>query len=374
VRAMPRSYVAHMVCGAIWQQGAWMARSQEAARKVSDTRFALMRARLKRSNELLQQAITLEARPVQALTVLADNQHLLSDHRQAGVTLERALALMPAHAMAHEVAARYARPEWGGSEEEAAAAVQRARRAGVHPDWIATLEDHQLALPWKTPTPGAEKLYWEKVLAERETYQRLEDFAMYYLRLKNWRDALPVLERSIRAHPHVASSYYWRARVRAELGDLQAALADYRLAAAMGDEQAISDLVYAHLQGGLTLPARDLAGLVQLCRHAAGLGSPAGANCLASGHWEGALPGLPRDGGQALAWHLLAARGGHQNSQHDIGWLLMSRKLAEVTAPEARQAGIFWLQRSAEQGHTFATRKLEEAGIALDSADPRRRR
>jgi tetratricopeptide (TPR) repeat protein len=376
-KAMPRSYAARYVCARMWQQGAWMARSEEAASKVSERRFALMRARLRRSNELLEQAIASDVKPIQALTLLSENLHLLADHERAAAVGERALALMPAHAAAHTVAARYAMPDWGGSEERLTAAVERARQAGVHRDGLTSLEDQQLARPWRTATPGAEKLYWEKALAEHVSAERLHALAMYYLRLQNWRDALPVLERSIRDHPHVAESHYWRGRVHQELGNPQGALADYRMAAALGDEDAINHLIYAHLQGGLTLPPRDLAALAGLCRHAAGLGSPAGANCLASSHWDGALPGIARNPAQALAWHLLAARGGSRNSQHDLGWLLMSRPLAEVKAPEAREAreaGIFWLQRAAEQGHPFAARKLQEAGIDLDNAEPPRRR
>jgi tetratricopeptide (TPR) repeat protein len=373
MRAMPRSYAAHWLCGELWQRAAWAARTQEAARKVSAVQFALMDSRLRRSNALLQQAIKLHAKPVQALTTLADNLFLLSDHAQSTATLERVWAMMPAHAAAHQTAARYATPQWGGSIDEVKAVLQRAKRAGVDPDEIAFIEDHRLARPWDTPTPGAEKTYWDKVLAERVTYHRLDDFASYYLRLENWREALPLLDRAIVAAPHAASSYHWRGRVHEAMGNPQAALADYRLAAAMGEERAITHLIYAHLQGGLGLTRRDLDAVAQLCRHAAGLGSPGGANCLGASHWDGSLPQVPRHAGQALAWHLFAARGGNWNSQHDIGWLMMSRKLAEVDVPDARAAGVFWLQRSAEQGHDFAARKLQEAGIALDSESRRRR-
>lgn len=367
MKAMPRSYAAFRLCGKLWQRGAWMARTEQAADKITDTQFALMRDRARRSSRLLQQALTLDARPVQALAMLADNQFLLRQKVEAQATLERVMAMMPRHADAYEVAARYARPEWGGTPQAVAAVVQRAKRADVDADRIAYIEDHSVVRPWVTPTPGAEKLYWEKVIAERATYQRLEDFAMYHARLSNWRDALPVLDRSIREHPHVAASYYWRARSREELGDGRAALPDYRLAAAMGSEPAIQRMIQAHIQGALGLPARNLAALLELCRYAAALGSPAGANCLGSSLWDGSLPGLPKDAAQALAWHAFGARGGSANSQHDLGWLLMSQRgPAGLDAATAKAAGIFWLQRAAEQQHGFAIRKLQEAGIAVE--------
>lgn len=366
-KAMPGSYAAFRLCGRLWQRGAWMARTEQTVDKITATQLALMRDRAQRSSRLLQQALTLDAKPVQALTMLADNQFLLRQKAEAQATLERVMTMMPRHADAYEVAARYARPEWGGTLQAVAAVVQRAKRADVDADRIAYIEDHSVARPWVTPTPGAEKLYWEKAIAERATYQRLEDFAMYYARLSNWRDALPVLDRSIREHPHVAGSYYWRARSREELGDGRAALPDYRLAAAMGSEPAIQRLIQAHIQGALGLPARNLAALTELCRYAAALGSPAGGNCLGSSLWDGSLPGLPKDAAQALAWHALAARGGSANSQHDLGWLLMSQRApSNLDAATAKAAGVFWLQRAAEQQHGFAIRKLQEAGIAVE--------
>lgn len=367
MKAMPRSYAAFRLCGRLWQRGAWMARTEQTADKITPSQFALMRERAQRSSRLLQQALALDAKPVQALTMLADNQFLMSQKVEAQATLERVMTTMPRHAGAYEVAARYARPEWGGTLQAVTAVVQRAKRTDVDADRIAYIEDHSVARPWVTPTPGAEKLYWEKVIAERATYQRLEDFAMYYARLSNWRDALPVLDRSIREHPHVAASYYWRARSREELGDGRDALPDYRLAAAMGSEHAIQRLIQAHIQGALGLPARNLAALAELCRYAAALGSPAGGNCLGSSLWDGSLPGLPKDAAQALAWHAFAARGGSANSQHDLGWLLMSQRgPSNLDATTAKAAGIFWLQRAAEQQHGFAIRKLQEAGIAVE--------
>ncbi len=372
MKAMPRSYAAFRLCGRLWQRGAWMARTEQTIDKITSTQFALMRDRAQRSSRLLQQALALDARPVQALTMLADNQLLLKEKAEAQATLERVMTMMPRHADAYEVAARFARPEWGGSLKAVAAIVQRAKRADVVADRIAYIEDHSVARPWVTPTPGAEKLYWEKVIAERATYQRLEDFTLYYARLSNWRDALPLLDRSIREHPHVAASYYWRARSREELGDGRAALPDYRLAAAMGNEHAIQRLIQAHIQGALGLPARNLAALAELCRYAAALGSPAGGNCLGSSLWDGSLPGLPKDAALALAWHAFAARGGSANSQHDLGWLLMSQRgPSNLDAATAKAAGNFWLQRAAEQQHGFAIRKLQDAGVPIERTTTR---
>jgi TPR repeat protein len=141
----------------------------------------------------------------------------------------------------------------------------------------------------------------------------------------------------------------------------------------MGDDAAVQALILAHLQGSLGLPAKDLVALAKVCADGAALGTASGANCIGASHWDGSLPNIARDPFQALAWHLAAARAGHFNSQHDLGWLLYSGQAASVAQGDHRETGLFWLRRAAENGHVYAQRRLEEAGEALaEEADSSR--
>jgi hypothetical protein len=132
LQAMPNSYPAHWVCGVVWRSGAWAARGGGYASEVGAGRFALMGERLERSNALLMRALDLTPKPLEVLTILADNYFANGDPRQAEAYLQRAEKIMPQHSSIHWVRMRYALPEWGGSAGAVRATLAQARQAGVH--------------------------------------------------------------------------------------------------------------------------------------------------------------------------------------------------------------------------------------------------
>jgi TPR repeat protein len=187
-----------------------------------------------------------------------------------------------------------------------------------------------------------------------------------FVRLENWDDALPVANRLIDEYPDDNNTYNLRARINKQLGYIEAARADYLMAAAMGNEFALQELIMAHIRGGLGMPGKSFSEVVELCRHGAALGSSVGANCIGSMFFEAASVGVPfpNDPQQGYAWHLMGARAGHFNSQFDLGWMLYTGRVPGVEPDVAKKFGTFWLRRAAEQNHPFAKRKLEENGIS----------
>ena len=135
----------------------------------------------------------------------------------------------------------------------------------------------------------------------------------------------------------------------------------------MGHDIALQALITAHLKGGLALKEKSFDTIVELCRYGATLGSGVGSNCIGSLFFEGGSAGVPypNNPAQAIAWHLLGARAGHYNSQHDLGWILYTGRGGSVESETAKRTGIFWMRRAAEQGHHFAKLKLEENNISL---------
>jgi TPR repeat protein len=362
VAAMPQSYVAHWVCGAIWHNGAWVARGGDYANKVSPVRFALMRERLARSSRLLEKAITLTPKPIEALTLLASNCAALGEQQAAQELFAQAEAVMPADYTLHSTKINFLLPEWGGSAEEVRAAVEHAEALGVKGDALLALRDDFIVRPSKMSDPGAEKAYWERAIAEHPSFRRCYSLLQYYRRVENWRDSIPLATTLIEKYPEYAEAYEMRGEANKRLGNTPAAWDDYRTAAALGDNYAIQTLIQACLQGGLGSPARNWIPLDHICRYGAVLGSAAAANCMASIYREGSAIGGPfhNDIPQSFAWHLVAARAGYHNSQYDLGWLLLSGRAPNVGAEQAQSNGLFWLRRAAEQGHQFAKRKLEE--------------
>jgi len=188
-----------------------------------------------------------------------------------------------------------------------------------------------------------------------------------FIGLENWLEALPVATRLIAEYPDYSYAYYRRAQTNENLGRMAEARADYTIAAAMGEDFALQSLILANIRGGLGLTEKSFDSVLALCRYGAALGSGVGANCIGSLLFEGGSEGVPhrKDAAQGLAWHLVGARAGHYNSQHDLGWLLYTNRGGSLKEADAKKFGIFWLRRAAEQDHNFAKRKLEEQGISL---------
>lgn len=367
LQAMPQSFPARWVCGVMWESGAWAARSKEYTNKISTARFAIMHERLQRSNELLEKALALHPKPLNALTTLASNHLLVGDRQRAEEYLRRAEEIMPQYLGIHTIRLNYDLPEWGGSSEQVQADLEHAKALGVKGDDLTYLEDTFIVRPTKLSDPRAPQAYWRKAISEHPTQARLSGLLDNLVWVENWGEALPVADRLIEDYPHVALAYYRRAVILNNMGRIPEAVRDYRMAAAMGQDDALQELLMANIRGGLGLQPKSFAAALDLCRYGAPLGSRVGANCIGASYQEAKSMGLafPVDHGQSLAWHLVAARGGHFNSQHDLGWFLFTGRGDALQGEEAKRLGTFWLRRAAEQDHHFAKRKLEENNISL---------
>jgi tetratricopeptide (TPR) repeat protein len=372
LKASPASYSAHLVCGAMWQKGAWQARGTKFAHEVGEARFAMMYERLARAIALLEGALTLTPKPFEALAMLGEAQHLAGNDAQAEAYLARADALRPGSTQVYSTRLHYAQEAWGGSDAKVQALLAQAKAVGVSQDALANWHDLYVARPGKSSVPGAERAYWERVIREHPTRKRLASLRNDFIHLGNWRDALPVASRLIADYPGVGEDYYWRARIHEGAGRIDDARADYTTALLMGHELSLQEVMLAHLRGGLGVTEKSFDTVIQLCRYGAALGIGVGANCVGSLFWESQKEGVPHrtDPAQSLAWHLVGARAGHYNSQHDLGWMLYTGRGQVADATQSKDLGAFWLRRAAEQNHQFAKRKLEEAGIPEQESLP----
>lgn len=367
LRAMPASCAAHWACGAMWQKGAWVARGTSYAKDVTYAQFSIMDERLRRSNELLAKALALDEKPIEALSELASNYHMVGKDEAAEQYLSQAEQIKPQYPDVHDTRLNFSLPEWGGSAEQVKAAFERARAAGVDELSLLNFQDSYIARPRKMTNPGAARAYWEKAISERPTRKRLANLLQEFIWLENWKEALSVADRLIAEYPDQTVGYYQHARANEHLGRLPEAWNDYLMAAAMGHELALQELISAHIRGGLGVTEKSIDAVVEFCRYGATLGNGVGANCIGSLFFKGESAGINfrKDSAQALAWHLVGARGGHFNSQYDLGWLLFTGRGGSVEPEPAKHFGIFWMRRATEQGHHFAKRKLEENKIEL---------
>ncbi|MEH6566385.1 MAG: DUF4034 domain-containing protein [Halopseudomonas sp.] len=397
LQAMPESYAAHWVCAEVWNDGAWEARSERQRSDINIAQSVLIDERLHISNQLLERALLLDDKPIEALTLLAENHFLLGTRvdessvawerllnlfdgeidalgadlypRTTGLAswyIEQALAASPRYLPAHRTWANFLQPRWGGAEALVLGAIEQARRAGIAEPDLHDMRDDFVVYPASFSTPGATQAYWEEAISQQPTRKRLEGLMHDQAGRENWKAVVPAAEALISRYPDDAGAYYWLAEARKMLGQTEQARGANLYATALGHDGATQNLIMAFIRGGLGVDENYVGpSLPEICKYSAALGSPIGANCLGAGYFEGGQPGVPfvRDPAQGYAWHLLASRAGHYNSQFDLGWMLYSGRVPGLEKEVAQDMGIFWLRRAEEKQHKFAARRLDELNI-----------
>lgn len=350
LRRRPGSYAAHWLCGELWAAEASRAHDRGAAYRL-------------RSTVLLERALELDPRPVEAHLALVGNRMAAGERDMALAHLQRAEQLLPAYLPVHKLRLHYAQAAGGRSGTAAGEALERARAAGIAGSALLDLED-ALTRPSAGAAEGALRTYWDNAVRQHPTRTRFDGLLRELARAGNWHAARPVASSMAAAHPHDPAAHYWLAMITERLGLPAEALESYRMAAALGHEQALQQLMLAHVRGGFGLPGGSPEQVLELCWYAAALGSPVGANCIATAYLVRERSGLalPHDPLRGLAWHLHAARGGHAGSQFALGSALYEGQLTAVRPEEARALGLFWLRRAAAQDHAQARQALERAG------------
>lgn len=340
LRRRPDSYAAHWVCGAL------------RAAAAMDGRAAAHRAR---ATALLERALELDPRPLEAHVALVGSRIADGEHTLAMAHLERAEALLPTYLPIHQL-----RLQHGGNPGEA---VARARAAGIGGSALLDLED-VLTRPLATSAPGALRAYWENAVRQHPTRTRFDQLLGELSRAGNWHAARPVAAAMAGAYPNDAAAQYWQAMIHERLGLLPEALEAYRRAAALAHEAALQHLIRVHARGGSGVPGGSPDQVLELCWYGAALGSAVGANCIGAAYLMDDRRGLdlPQDRVRGLAWHRRAALAGHAGSQFALGRALYEGELAGMDAAEARSVGVYWLRRAAAQDHAMARRILEQAG------------
>lgn len=225
---------------------------------------------------------------------------------------------------------------------------------------IVGLKQHMGALanpPESMPDPQSWRPYWEARVKAAPTVNNLVGWMYAEYAVSNWKSILEISERVIALNPH--SRYAWEQRSWAlqQRGQLKEAYEASVVAIVLGSDNAMNRVVQGFTRGEMGLPQGDHAALLAHCRLGALAALGAAANCLGASHSEG-FGGVHRDDRAALSWHVLGARGGHFNSQHDVA-VLLPRVVSNPTLSKDVQWAVgHWLRRAVAQNHRAARNKL----------------
>lgn len=279
---------------------------------------------------------------------------------------ERYLSLMdyaPHYEWLYLRAADHAQPMYSGSQSAArfVQLVKLAQAKGLSATELTALKQHMGALtnpPDKMPNPQQWRPYWEGRIKAASTLNNLMGWMYAEYAVSNWTAILDISDRILAINPQSRQAWEQRSWALQQKGRLAEAYEASVVAILLGSDNAMNRIVQGFVRGEMGLPQGDHAALLAHCHLGALVGLGSAANCLGSAHSEG-FGGTKKDDRAALAWHLLGARGGHFNSQHDVAVLLPRVVSGSSVLRQVQWASGHWLRRARAQNHRAATNKLE---------------
>jgi hypothetical protein len=259
-------------------------------------------------------------------------------------------------------AAEYAKPKWAGkqSQERTQFLLQLADKNKLNALDRKVLEQETSAIVndvENNPNPEAWRPYRLDRVEKAPHLFNLIGLLNQEGAVRNWPKVVEISQKIIEKNPHNTNAWQWRGRALKEIGTREEAFTATLTASIRGFDWSMGQIIRAHLNGGLGRKPGDQETLYAYCKMGAALGSPSAANCMGSTYTDGIL-GIPRDNKKAVEWHMLAARGGSANSQHDLAVLLPQVQ----SGPGVQEAAQFWLRRAAAQEHEYAKKKLAAQG------------
>ena len=229
-------------------------------------------------------------------------------------------------------------------------------------------ERHRIALaqkidaleqpPDKIANPQAWRPYWEARIKDSPTVNNLVGWMRAEYAVSNWPGILDASSRVLDQHPHHRYAWEHRSWALNQMGRLPESYDAAMVAITLGSDWAMNRVVQGFARGEMGLPHGDYQALLVHCQYGAMMALGAAANCLGSSHTDG-FAGALRDDKAALSWHLLGARAGHFNSQHDVAVLLPKVVKDPALARSLEFASGHWLRRAGSQNHVAARNKLE---------------
>lgn len=361
--AEPQSPQARLLLGMSLANGARQARGGQYSSKTPPVQMARFRQRFEQARTQLEPL----ARGTGATAALAhaalELPYFFAGESENGWRgIEALIEQAPQYGWLYFWATEYATPKWAGEAgpDRLQRLVDLAQRHRLN-DLDRRVLDQEVDFVRRdmenNGNPQAWRPYWERRVAEAPHLRNIVLWLGHEQSVGNWPLVEQLATQAIALNPQQTFSFYWRGVARKEMGRPAEAWSDTLAAAVLGSDSAMDNLVYAHLQGTLGAKPGDAEALLAYCKMGAAFGLPAAANCLASSYTDG-FAGVARNDREAARWHLLAARGGNRNSQHDLGVLLPRVQ----PGPAAQEAAHHWMREAARQEHAYALKKAAPEG------------
>jgi hypothetical protein len=363
VKAHPESKAAQLFLGVAYSNAASEGRGGEYISKTSKEQFDLMNARWVKAESIFQSLMKDDDFYTWGATAGMKHNLFFSTRSDEGwKAYEYLIGKSPQYGWLYLGAAEYAKPKWAGkkSQERTQFLLKLADKNKLNALERKVLEQETSAITndvENNPNPEAWRPYWLDRVAKAPHVFNFIGLLEQEGAVKNWPKVVELSQKVIERNPHSSTAWQWRGRALKEIGTPSEAFTATLTASILGFDWSTGSIIRAHLNGGLGRTPGDMQTLYAYCKMGASLGSAAAANCMGSTYTDG-FPGIPRDNKKAVEWHMLAARGGHSNSQHDLAVLLPQVQ----SGPGVQETAQFWLRRAAAQEHEYAKKKIAAQG------------
>ncbi len=362
-KAHPESKAAKLFLASAYSHAASEGRGAEYSSKTTKEQFDLLHVRWTKAESIFQSLLKDDDVYSWAATLgMTSNLFYTGRSDEGWRAYEYLIGKSPQYGWLYFWAAEYAKPKWAGkkSQERTQFLLQLADKNKLNALDRKVLEQETSAIVndvENNPNPEAWRPYWLDRVEKAPHLFNLIGLLGQEGAVRNWPKVVEISQKIIEKSPHDTTAWQWRGRALKEIGTREEAFTATLTASIRGFDWSMGQIIRAHLNGGLGRKPGDQEALYAYCKMGAALGSAASANCMGSTYTDGIL-GIPRDNKKAVEWHMLAARGGSANSQHDLAVLLPQVQ----SGPGVQEAAQFWLRRAAAQEHEYAKKKLAAQG------------
>ena len=360
--AQPNSVAAKAFLGLVYSDAALAARGGQYTRETPRNAMVLFKQRATQAQAILE--LLLERRDVYAWSAhisLLDSYFFQGMGEKAWRSQEALIAAAPSYGFSYFWAARYtdsiwAKPDVAARRSERLKALAASNQLPKTDILVLEQElNYRLGGLARTGNPEQPRPYWKQRNKEAPHLFNVLGWLSYERSVENWPEVVRLADLGIAANPYQTYSYAQRAVANKAMARMDAVMKDTLAAAVLGSDEAMSDIVQGHVRGTLGFAPGNFTQLLAYCNMGASFGMPAAANCMGSALTDG-FAGVKRDDRGAATWHLLAARGGNSNSQHDVAVLLPR---VSQTA-DAQSVSQFWMREAARQRHVYAKQKATQ--------------
>lgn len=362
-KAHPESKAARLFLGIAWAEASTEARQSRYVHDTTAEQFNLQRIRWMKAEPILQSLIIDDDFYSWAAMAASLSPYFYMSRTEEGWKgYEYLINKSPQYGWLYLWLSEYTKPKWAGEKslERINVLKQLAEKYNLNSTDKKVLNqeiDYIVNRVEENSDPTAWQPYWKQRVADAPHNFNNYGILAKQTAVENWPEVLKTTANMLQITPQNKDAWYWRSMAIREIGSQNEAFSANLSAATLGKDWNMSNIVYSFIQGRLGRAQGDFQAMYEYCKMGSAFGLASAANCIASSYTDG-FAGVQKDRDKSLSWHMLAARGGNSNSQHDLAVLLPQMK----SDPNINEASHFWLRQSAAQGHEYAKKKLAALG------------